>query len=41
VITKKGLNDASARHGFEGEGFSYLKSGTWWAGIILSRLFSG
>ncbi|KAF2104347.1 DUF803 domain membrane protein [Rhizodiscina lignyota] len=34
VITKKGLNDANARHGFEGDGFSYLKSPVWWAGII-------
>ncbi|TID17884.1 DUF803-domain-containing protein [Venturia nashicola] len=35
VITKKGLNEANARHGFEGDGYSYLKSGMWWAGIIL------
>lgn len=34
VITKKGLNDASERHGFEGEGFQYLKSPIWWGGII-------
>lgn len=34
VITKKGLIDASQKHGFEGEGFSYLKSPIWWAGII-------
>ncbi|KAF2423807.1 DUF803-domain-containing protein [Tothia fuscella] len=34
VITKKGLNDANARHGFEGDGFSYFKSPIWWAGII-------
>ena len=33
VITKKGLNDAAARHGFEGEGFAYLKTPLWWAGI--------
>lgn len=25
---------ASERHGFEGEGFSYLKSPVWWGGII-------
>jgi hypothetical protein len=36
VITKKGLNEANERHGFEGDGFSYFKSGTWWGGIILS-----
>ncbi|KAK2783827.1 hypothetical protein FQN52_009474 [Onygenales sp. PD_12] len=34
VITKKGLMDASDRHGFEGEGFSYLKSPIWWGGIV-------
>ncbi|EEH15970.2 hypothetical protein PABG_06057 [Paracoccidioides brasiliensis Pb03] len=34
VITKKGLMDASNRHGFEGDGFSYLKSPIWWGGII-------
>lgn len=26
--------DAEARHGFEGDGFTYLKSPIWWAGII-------
>ncbi|KAL8693432.1 MAG: hypothetical protein Q9218_001742 [Villophora microphyllina] len=34
VITKKGLLDASERHGFEGDGFAYLKSPTWWGGIV-------
>ncbi|RJE25308.1 DUF803 domain membrane protein [Aspergillus sclerotialis] len=34
VITKKGLMQASERHGFEGEGFSYLKSPIWWAGVV-------
>lgn len=34
MITKRGLNEAIARHGFEGDGFSYLKSPLWWAGII-------
>ncbi|KZF19736.1 DUF803 domain membrane protein [Xylona heveae TC161] len=34
VITKRGLNEASERHGFEGEGFSYLKSPIWWGGIV-------
>lgn len=34
VITKKGLLEASERHGFEGEGFAYLKSPTWWGGIV-------
>ncbi len=30
VITKKGLLEASERHGFEGDGFAYLRSPTWW-----------
>ena len=34
VITKLGLQEASKRHGFEGEGFAYLKSPIWWGGII-------
>ena len=34
VITKKGLLEASERHGFEGDGFAYLRSPTWWGGII-------
>ncbi|KAJ2907239.1 hypothetical protein MKZ38_006533 [Zalerion maritima] len=33
VITKKGLMDAEERHGFEGDGFVYLRSPIWWAGI--------
>ncbi|ERF72145.1 hypothetical protein EPUS_02936 [Endocarpon pusillum Z07020] len=33
VITKKGLNDAADKHGFEGEGYAYLKMPLWWAGI--------
>jgi len=35
VITKKGLNEAAERHGFEGDGFTYLQRPTWWAGIII------
>ncbi|PLB33474.1 DUF803 domain membrane protein [Aspergillus candidus] len=38
VITKKGLMQASERHGFEGEGFSYLKSPVWWGGVITLAL---
>lgn len=30
----QGLMQASERHGFEGEGFSYLKSPVWWGGIV-------
>ena len=33
VITKKGLNDAADKHGFEGDGYAYLKTPLWWAGI--------
>ncbi|KAF2767368.1 DUF803-domain-containing protein [Teratosphaeria nubilosa] len=34
VITKKGLNAAAERHGFEGDGFAYLKNPIWWGGIV-------
>ena len=34
VITKKGLQDASERHGYEGDGHQYFKNPTWWGGII-------
>ncbi|KAI9748186.1 MAG: hypothetical protein M1815_003465 [Lichina confinis] len=34
VFMKKGLMDASERHGFEGDGFSYLRSPIWWGGIV-------
>jgi len=34
-----GLNHASEAHGFEGEGFSYIKSPIWWAGIATSTIF--
>jgi len=30
--------DAEERHGFEGDGFTYLKSPIWWGGII-ARMF--
>jgi hypothetical protein len=30
----QGLMDAEERHGFEGDGFTYLKSPIWWGGII-------
>ncbi|KAH6890365.1 magnesium transporter NIPA-domain-containing protein [Thelonectria olida] len=33
VITKKGLNQVGERHGFEGEGFVYMRNPLWWAGI--------
>ena len=33
VITKKALNDAAEKHGFEGDGFAYLRTPLWWAGI--------
>jgi hypothetical protein len=34
VITKKGLQHASDRHGFDGDGHQYLKSPIWWAGMV-------
>ncbi|SPO01034.1 probable DUF803 domain membrane protein [Cephalotrichum gorgonifer] len=34
VITKKGLQQAERKHGFEGDGFVYLLSPIWWAGIM-------
>ncbi|OCK77788.1 DUF803-domain-containing protein [Lepidopterella palustris CBS 459.81] len=39
VITKKGLNEARENHGFEGDGFSYLRSPTWWA-VVLGEIFN-
>ena len=33
VITKKGLNAAAETLGFEGDGFAYLRTPLWWAGI--------
>ncbi|KAI9167371.1 putative magnesium transporter NIPA4 [Paramyrothecium foliicola] len=33
VITKKGLIQAEERHGFEGDGFVYMRNPLWWAGI--------
>ncbi|KAI0127917.1 DUF803 domain membrane protein [Xylariales sp. AK1849] len=34
VITKKGLIQSGERHGFEGDGFVYLRNPVWWAGIL-------
>ncbi|KAM3503215.1 hypothetical protein MY10362_004341 [Beauveria mimosiformis] len=33
VITKKGLIQAGELHGFEGDGYVYLRNPLWWAGI--------
>ncbi|KAM3514895.1 hypothetical protein MY11210_001500 [Beauveria gryllotalpidicola] len=33
VITKKGLIQAGELHGFEGDGYIYLRNPLWWAGI--------
>ena len=38
VITKKGLQDASERHGFEGSGYQYLRNPIWWAGMVTMGL---
>jgi hypothetical protein len=37
VITKKGLNASMEKHGFDGDGFGYLRNPTWWAGITTSE----
>lgn len=29
---------AEERHGFEGDGFVYLRNPTWWAGILSCEL---
>ncbi|KAK9456883.1 magnesium transporter NIPA-domain-containing protein [Dipodascopsis uninucleata] len=34
ILTKKGLIDASDKHGFEGSGYEYLKNPIWWGGMI-------
>ncbi|ORY63553.1 DUF803 domain-containing protein [Pseudomassariella vexata] len=34
VITKKGLRQAEEKHGFDGDGYVYLKSPLWWGGIL-------
>jgi drug/metabolite transporter (DMT)-like permease len=38
TITKKGLMQVEERHGFEGDGFVYLKNPLWWAGIATLAL---
>ncbi len=38
VITKLGLMHAEEHLGFEGDGFTYLKSPVWWGGIVTSTL---
>ncbi|KAF1914684.1 magnesium transporter NIPA-domain-containing protein [Ampelomyces quisqualis] len=43
VITKKGLNASMEKHGFDGDGFGYLRNPTWWAGIttmVLGEIFN-
>ncbi|CAN6639297.1 hypothetical protein TRVA0_017S01750 [Trichomonascus vanleenenianus] len=34
IITKKGLMSASDKHGFQGDGYEYLKNPVWWAGML-------
>lgn len=36
VTTKIGLRDASERHGFNGDGFEYLRNPTWWTGMTMN-----
>ncbi|KAJ5578560.1 DUF803-domain-containing protein [Penicillium hispanicum] len=35
ILDTQGLMHASEQHGFEGEGFSYLKSPIWWTGVVM------
>ncbi|KAL3480066.1 magnesium transporter [Aspergillus californicus] len=35
VVTKKGLIVAAEKHGFNGDGFEYLRSPVWWCGTIM------
>lgn len=40
TLCEQGLNASAEKHGFDGDGFSYLQNPTWWAGIVTSeRLF--
>ena len=38
VVTKKGLDTARQKHGFQGTGHEYFKSPIWWFGMILMGL---
>ncbi|KAF2120259.1 magnesium transporter NIPA-domain-containing protein [Lophiotrema nucula] len=43
VITKKGLNASAEKHGFDGDGFHYLRNPIWWAGMctmVLGEIFN-
>ncbi|KAF1952197.1 DUF803-domain-containing protein [Byssothecium circinans] len=43
VITKKGLIASAEKHGFDGNGYSYMQNPTWWAGMVtmvLGELFN-
>lgn len=35
VITKKGLQDATEKQGFDGDGYQYLKNPIWWTGMLM------
>jgi hypothetical protein len=37
IDESQGLMDASDKHGFEGNGYQYLKNPIWWAGMITSK----
>ena len=38
VVTKKGLDTARQKHGFQGTGHEYFKTPIWWLGMILMGL---
>jgi hypothetical protein len=40
IAVLQGLNDAADKHGFAGEGYAYLKTPLWWAGIITREISS-
>jgi len=35
----QGLNATAEKHGFDGDGFSYLQNPTWWAGMVTSERY--
>lgn len=36
----QGLTASAEKHGFDGDGFSYFRNPTWWAGMITSEAHS-
>jgi hypothetical protein len=40
TVLLQGLLQAEERHGFEGDGYVYLKNPLWWAGITTCKSLS-